>query len=172
MKKNLVSIIAFMLLTLGMIACKKDNTESVDPEKQNEEIKTALTGKWQREHLSVKGYKDGQLIEENITNEVILTELQKEIPYYFEFTKNKFILIGLDGDGPKEQSYTVDAKTHTIVLTDDSKEEITEDDITRIRYELSKNNNELIIIVIFEEDFGNYNTLHVTVKLKRVSAFG
>lgn len=143
--------------------------------KADQEVKATLVGKWERVDFIVDGFKNGALVKKGITDTDLLEELQKEMPYHFEFTMKKFIMHDLENNDSASNSYTLDSKSSSIVITDNHEDEpdreITEEDVTYLEYELTSDNNSLSMVFVFDEDLGDYDKLKVTVKLKRIDSF-
>lgn len=180
MKRVFTFILTVVILSITIVGCSKKNpepklTEEEQAEldkKKDEEVKAALVGKWERIGFEANAYKGGKLAVK-ITDDEMLAELQREMPSFFEITKTEFIMVDLVKDEHNSQSYTLDSKTNTIIITDDLREDGVEVMEATAKYDLAKDNNGLTIILQVDgiDSSDLYDAVHVTVKLKRIAAW-
>src|SRR5690554_2517984 len=155
MKKYFMFILAAVFLSVCIVGCSKDDSKPKTEEETNETVKASLIGKWQTVDIKIAQEQDGKFVK--ITDEEMLQEYRNELPNFTEVTPDKFTMFwdpGAKNDPEQimEMTYTLDAKTNTIILTEAPRSDGGEQTITYAKYELSEDKKNVTLIIEFNNE--------------------
>jgi hypothetical protein len=134
----------------------------------NNEVRAALLGKWERQSFKIDIWKNGVFVEQ-ITDPEELNEYgesREGLPHFFEFGNTSIYFA--DENKKRYQDYTIDAKSNTLTFIDDDYDG-NETRSQLVNYIFSDDNKNLTLEIIFEDEDGSGEALHATVKLKKVT---